>query len=72
VVNPPPDAALVALSLPLIINAGPVNGTALAFARSGDALYYLVDNAAVDGPPVWVAEAEVEKCALAPLFVRRR
>ena len=68
--SPPADATLVALAMPLFVTAGVVNGTALALARSGDELYYLVDNAAVDGPPVWVHEAEVERCALSPLLVR--
>jgi hypothetical protein len=71
VVSPPPDAALVALGLPLFVSAGAVHGTALVLARSGDEHYYLVDNATVDGPPVWVHEGEVEKCTLAPLLVRR-
>jgi hypothetical protein len=70
-VSPPSDAALVALALPLFVGAGAVNGTALVLARSGDELYYLVDNATVDGPPVWVHEGEVERCTLAPLLVRR-
>ena len=70
-VNPPPDAAVVALSLPLFVSAGAINGTALALARSGGGeLYYLVDNATIDGPPVWVHEAEIEKCAVAPLGAR--
>jgi hypothetical protein len=69
--SPPPDATLVALAMPLFVSAGTVNGTALALARSGDELYYLVDNAAVAGPPVWVQEGEVEKSTLAPVLVRR-
>ena len=69
--SPPPDASLVALSLPLFMSAGAVNGTALVLARSGDELYYLVDDAGVAGPPVWVHEGEVEKCTLAPVPVQR-
>jgi hypothetical protein len=69
--SPPPDATLVALALPLFVAAGSVSGTALALARSGDAVYYLIDNAAVDGPPVWVLEGEVERCMLSPLPVRQ-
>jgi hypothetical protein len=26
-----------------------------------------VDNATVDGPPVWVHEGQIEKCVVAPL-----
>jgi hypothetical protein len=69
--SPPADATLVALALPLLVSAGVVNGTALALARSGDQLYYLVDNVAVEGPPVWVSEAEVERCTLSPVLVRQ-
>jgi hypothetical protein len=58
---------LVALALPLVVGAGAVNGTAFVLARSGDDLWYLVDNAAVDGPPLWVPEGEIERCALAPV-----
>jgi hypothetical protein len=66
--SPPEDATLVALALPLFVSAGAVHGTALALARSGDELFYLVDNAAIDGPPLWVHEREIERCALAPLL----
>ena len=66
--QPPAGVPLVALALPLMITAGAVHGTALALARSGDELFYLVDNAAIDGPPLWVHEAEIERCALAPLL----
>jgi hypothetical protein len=62
---------LVALAMPLLVSAGAVNGTAVALARHGDDLYYLVDNAAVAGPPVWVHEGEVERCTLAPVLVRQ-
>ena len=65
--NPEADAQIVALCLPLFITAGAVVGTALALARSGADLFYLVDNAAIDGPPLWVHEAEIEKCIIAPL-----
>jgi hypothetical protein len=67
-VSPREGVPLVALALPLMITAGAVNGTALAITRSGDELFYLVDNAAIDGPPLWVHEAEIERCALAPLL----
>ena len=66
-VNPPEDAALVALALPLLVDAGAVHGTAIALARGGDDLFYLVDNAAAGGPPLWVHEGEIERCALAPV-----
>jgi hypothetical protein len=66
--NPPDGAALLALALPLVVNAGAVNGTALVVARSGDELFYLVDNATVDGPPLWVHEGEIERCTLGPLL----
>jgi hypothetical protein len=46
--SPPADATLVALAMPLFVRAGAVNGTAFALARSGDQLYYLVDNVAVE------------------------
>ena len=70
-VTPPTDAALVALGMPLFMAAGAVSGTALMVARSGDELYYLVDNAAVAGPPVWVHEGEVKTCMLTPVLVRK-
>jgi hypothetical protein len=70
-VNPPADAQLVPLALPLFINAGAVNGTVVAVSRAGDDMYYLVDNALADGPPVWVHEAEIEKCVVAPLQTRQ-
>jgi hypothetical protein len=69
--SPPPDAALVALALPLFMSGGAVNGTAFVMARSGDELYYLVDDATADAPPVWLHEGEVERCTLAPVLVRR-
>jgi hypothetical protein len=53
------------LALALFLTAGAVNGTAVALARAGNELFYLVDNAAVDGPPVWVHEGEVESCRVA-------
>jgi hypothetical protein len=62
----------VALGLPLFISAGVINGTAFALARADDELYYLVDHATVDGPPVWVHEGEVDKCFIAPLPVNPR
>jgi hypothetical protein len=64
-VSPPADALLVALGVPLFVGAGAVNGIALVLARSGDELWYLVDNAAVDGPPVWVHEGQVLKTSVA-------
>jgi hypothetical protein len=39
-------------------------------ARSDEDLYYLVDNATVDGAPLWVHEAEVERCRIARLNQR--
>jgi hypothetical protein len=66
-VNPPADAAIVSLALPLFVSAGAVHGTAVALARSGEETYYLVDNAAVDGPPLWVHESVIEKCLVRPV-----
>lgn len=65
--DPPEEAEVVPLSLPLFVTAGAVKGIALAAARAGEEMYYLVDNALPDGPPVWVGEAEVERCAVAAL-----
>lgn len=48
-----------------------MSGTALALARAGENLYYLVDNAAVEGPPLWVHEGAIEKCIIAPLGPHR-
>jgi hypothetical protein len=70
-VNLPADATLVALAVPFFVSAGAAQGTALALARSGAELYYLLDNATNGGPPVWVHEGEVERCVLAPVTVRR-
>ena len=64
---PPENASLLALTLPLFIDAGAVKGTAVAAARADQDMYYLVDNALLDGPPVWVHESEVERCAVAAL-----
>ena len=69
--DPPADAAVVALTLPLFVTAGAVSGTAVALARAETATYYLVDNATLDGPPVWLHESELERCAVAPVLVRR-
>jgi hypothetical protein len=44
------------IALPMSLTAGAVNGIAVALARADDALFYLVDNAALEGPPVWVHE----------------
>jgi hypothetical protein len=62
---PPREADVFSLSLPLFMTAGVVNGTAVAAARDGDEMYYLLDNALADGPPVWVHEAEVERSMIA-------
>jgi hypothetical protein len=62
VTDTPPGAVVVPVALPMALTAGAVNGIAVALARADVALYYLVDNAALEGPPVWVHEAEVEKC----------
>jgi hypothetical protein len=59
VTDPPAGTSVVPLALALSLTAGAVNGTAVALARAGNELFYLVDNAALDGPPVWVHEAEV-------------
>lgn len=67
----PADATLVALAMPLLVSAGAVNGTAFAPAPSGDQLYHLLDNVAVEGPPGWVSEGEVERCTLSLVLVRQ-
>lgn len=69
-VTPPHDREIVALSLPPFMAAGAVSGTAIAPARSEADLSYLIDNADVAGPPVWVQEGEVDKCMLEPMLVR--
>ena len=61
--DPPAGASVVPLALALSLTAGAVNGTAVA--RAGNELFYLVDNAALDGPPLWVHEGEVETCRVA-------
>jgi hypothetical protein len=69
---PPAHSPVVPLALPLFVSAGHVGGIAFAFARDANELWYLVDHAAVDGPPVWVHEGQIEKCFVAPLPVRER
>jgi len=68
---PPEDAQLVPLSLPLFVGTRAVNGTAVMAARAGADMYYLVDNALLDGPPVWVHESEIERCAVAAVPTTR-
>ena len=63
--QPPAGTPVVPLALALSLTAGAVNGTALALAQAGNELFYLVDNAALDGPPLWVHEGEVETCRVA-------
>jgi hypothetical protein len=65
--QPPPEAQIVAVAVPLFISAGAANGIAVAMARVGDTVYYLVDNAPVEGPPLWVNEGEIERCFVAAL-----
>jgi len=65
VTEPPAGTPVVPLALALSLTAGAVNGTALALAQAGNELFYLVDNAALDGPPLWVHEGEVETCRVA-------
>ena len=65
--DPPIGARIVALAVPLALTAGTVSGIAVALAQAGPELYYLVDNAALDGPPVWVHEGEVEQCRVATI-----
>jgi hypothetical protein len=67
--QPPAQAQIVALSVPLFMSAGAVNGVAVAAARIEDVMYYLVDNALVDGPPLWIHEGEIERCFVAALPV---
>jgi hypothetical protein len=64
--EPSADAAVVALAIPLFMTAGVVNGTAVAMCRDSAGVYYLVDNAPADGPPIWIHEGEVERCSVAP------
>jgi hypothetical protein len=68
--EPPPEARIVALAVPLFVSAGAVNGIAVAIARRDGAMYYLVDNAPIDGPPLWIHESEVERCFVAALPAR--
>jgi RNase adaptor protein for sRNA GlmZ degradation len=68
--SPPTTAPVVALAVPLFVSAGAVNGIAIALAWVHDVAYYLVDNAPVDGPPVWVHEGEINQCFVAALPVR--
>ena len=63
--DPPAGATVVPLALALSLTAGAVNGTAVALAWTGDELFYLVENAALDEPPLWVHEGEVETCRVA-------
>ena len=65
--DPPIGARIVPLAVPLSLTAGAVSGTAVALAQAGPQLFYLVDNAALDGPPVWVHEGEVEQCRVATI-----
>jgi hypothetical protein len=62
--GPPADVSLTALAIPLFVGAGVVQGIAIALARGGEELWYLVDNAPADGAPVWVHEGAVERCAV--------
>jgi hypothetical protein len=66
-IEPVVGASLTPLAIPLYIDAGPVKGIALALSRDTAGLYYLVDNALPDGPPVWVHEGQIERCEVAPL-----
>ena len=63
--DPPAGTPVVPLALALSLTAGAVSGTALALAQAGNEPVYLVDNAALDGPPLWVHEGEVETCRVA-------
>jgi hypothetical protein len=63
--QPPPEAQIVAVAVPLFMSAGAVNGIAVAMARVGDTVYYLVDNAPVEGPLLWASEGEIERCFVA-------
>ena len=58
--DPPAGTPVVPPALALSLTAGAVKGTALALAQAGNEPVYLVDNAALDGPPLWVHEGEVE------------
>ena len=63
--DPPAGTPVVPLALALSLTAGAVSGTALALAQAGNEPVYLVDNAALDRPPLWVHEGEVETCRVA-------
>ena len=63
--DPPAGTPVVPLALALSLTAGAVKGTALALAQAGNEPVYPVDNAALDGPPLWVHEGEVETCRVA-------
>jgi hypothetical protein len=67
--EPTPDAHIVALAVPLFVTAGTVSGIAIAMARDEMRFNYLVDNALVDGPPLWVHEGEIERSFVAALPV---
>jgi hypothetical protein len=66
VIELPPDATIIPLTLALFVSAGAVHGTAFALARSGSDLFYLVDDAVAAGPPVWVHEGEIERSNVMP------
>lgn len=62
--GPPADAPLTALAVPLFVAAGVVQGIAIALARAGEELWYLVDNAPAQGAPVWVHEGAVDRSSV--------
>jgi hypothetical protein len=61
---------IVPLAIPLFMDAGPVKGTAVALCRDGRGLWYLVDHATGEGPPLWVHEGQIDRCAVAPIVSR--
>ena len=63
--DPPAGTPVVPLALALSLTAGAVKGTAFALAQAGNEPVYLVGNAALDGPSLWVHEGEVETCRVA-------
>lgn len=68
--NPPSGSTIVPLAIPLFITAGAIAGTAVAIIRAEDGMWYLVDNAATEGPPLWVHEAQIERCVVSAIRMR--
>jgi hypothetical protein len=65
--TPNPGAPMVALGIPVYLDAGDVHGVAVAFSFDGNSrkMHYLVLDQAAHQPPVWVSEDEVESARVA-------